>query len=67
MNPGRFKSFIIQSKILLQFVVVFWIGNNMVVKITRSSSEMVLQTTNHTMIYPSLDSSSKVIVLRPAV
>jgi hypothetical protein len=67
MNPGRFKSFIIQSKILLQFVVVFWIGNNMVVKITRSSSEMVLQTTNHTMIYPGLDSSSKVIALRPAV
>jgi hypothetical protein len=38
-----------------------------VVKITRSSSEMVLQTKKHTMIYPSLGPSLKIIALRPVV
>jgi hypothetical protein len=37
-----------------------------VVKMMCSSSEMVLQTTKHTMIYPGSGPSLKVIVLRPA-
>jgi hypothetical protein len=33
----------------------------------RSSSEVVLQTMKHTMIYPGSDPSSKAIALRPVV
>jgi hypothetical protein len=39
----------------------------MVVKITRSSSEMVLRTTEHTTTYPGSGPSLEVIGLRPAV
>jgi hypothetical protein len=38
-----------------------------VVKIARSSSEVVLQTIKHTVIYPSLGTSLEVIALRLAV
>jgi hypothetical protein len=38
-----------------------------VFKITCFSSEVAVQTMKHTMIYPSPDPSSKVIVLRPMV
>jgi hypothetical protein len=33
---------------------VFCIGNNRVVKIAHSNSEVVLRTTKHVVIYPSL-------------
>jgi hypothetical protein len=38
-----------------------------VVKITHSSSEVVLQTMKHTMIYPDSCPFSEVIALRPVV
>jgi hypothetical protein len=50
-----------------QSVSVFCAGKNRVVKIARSSSEMVLQTTKHTMIYPGSGPSLEVIALRPMV
>jgi hypothetical protein len=40
---------------------------NRVVKIARSSSEMVLRTTKNTMIYPGPGPSLEVIALHPAV
>jgi hypothetical protein len=46
---------------------VFFISKNRVVKNVHSSFEMVLRTTNHTMIYPGSFPSSKVIVIHPAV
>jgi hypothetical protein len=46
-------------------VGVFRIGKNTLVKIMRSSSEVVLRNTNHTVIYPSLGTSLEVIALRP--
>jgi hypothetical protein len=36
-----------------------------VVKITHSTSEVVLQTTKHTMIYPGLGPFLEVIAIRP--
>jgi hypothetical protein len=45
---------------------VFCTGKNRVVKITHSSSKMVLQTTKHTMIYLDLG-PSEVIALRSVV
>jgi hypothetical protein len=39
----------------------------MVVKIIHFCSEMILQTTKHTIIYPDLGPSVEVIVLRLAV
>jgi hypothetical protein len=39
----------------------------MVVKIKHSYSEVVLQTTKHTIVYPNLGPSFKVIALHPAV
>jgi hypothetical protein len=45
-------------------VGVFYTGKNRVVKITCSSSEVVLQTTKHIMIYPSSGPSLEVIALR---
>jgi hypothetical protein len=45
-------------------VGVFCTGKNRVVKITCSSSEVVLQTTKHIMIYPSSGPSLEVIALR---
>jgi hypothetical protein len=50
-----------------QSVSVFCADKNRVVKIARSSSEMVLQTTKHTMIYPGSGPSLEVIALRPMV
>jgi hypothetical protein len=38
-----------------------------VVKITHSSSEVVLRTMKHTVTYSGLGPSSEVIVLRPVV
>jgi hypothetical protein len=49
------------------FLDIFCTGMNKVVKITHFSSEIVLQTTKHMMIYPGSDSSLKVIALRSAV
>jgi hypothetical protein len=46
---------------------IFCTGKNRVVKITHSSSDIVLRTTKHTMIYPDSGTSSEVIVLRLAV
>jgi hypothetical protein len=40
---------------------VFCTGKNRVVNIVDSNSEMVLQTTKHTMIYPILGPSLEVI------
>jgi hypothetical protein len=51
----------------MEGVGVFCIGKNKVVKIVHSSSEMVLRTTNHTIIYPSSDPSLEVIALCPTV
>jgi hypothetical protein len=48
-------------------VDVFCTGENRVVKITRSSSEMVLRTIKHTMIYPGLGPALEAIVLRSTV
>jgi hypothetical protein len=45
----------------------FCTGKNRVVKITRSSSEMVLRTIKHTMIYISSGPSLKVVVLHLVV
>jgi hypothetical protein len=42
-------------------------ANYGVVKIVCSSSEVVLQTMKHTMIYPSSSPSSEVIALCPVV
>jgi hypothetical protein len=42
-------------------VGVFYTSKNMVVKIVHSSSEKVLRTTKHTMIYPGLGPSMEVI------
>jgi hypothetical protein len=50
-----------------QTISVFCTGKNKEVKITPSSSEMVLQTTKHTMIYPGPGPSLEVIAIRPAV
>jgi hypothetical protein len=38
-----------------------------VVKIVRSSSEMILRTMKHTVIYPSSDLSLEVIALCPVI
>jgi hypothetical protein len=46
---------------------VFCTGKNRVVKIAHSSFEMILQTTKHAMIYPSLGPSIEVIVICPVV
>jgi hypothetical protein len=48
-------------------VDVFYTGKNGVVKIACFSSEVVLRTTKHTMIYPGSGPSLEVIPLRPAV
>jgi hypothetical protein len=46
---------------------VFCTDKNRVVKIMCSSSEMILQTTKHTMIYPGSGSSLEIIALCPTV
>jgi hypothetical protein len=48
-------------------VSVFCTSKNKVVKITHSSSEVVLRTTKDTMIYPSLVPSLEVIALSVVV
>jgi hypothetical protein len=48
-----------------RIVGVFCTGRNRVVKIAHSSSEVVLQTTKHMVIYPSSRPSLEVISLRP--
>jgi hypothetical protein len=48
-------------------VSVFYTGKNRVVKIMHSSSEVVLRTIKHTMIYSSSGPSLEIIALRPAV
>jgi Na+/melibiose symporter-like transporter len=50
----------------MAFVGVFFTGKNRVVKIVHSSSDVVLRTTKHTLIYPGLGPSLEVIALRPA-
>jgi hypothetical protein len=45
----------------------FCTSKNRVVEIAHSSFEMVLRTTKHTVIYPSLCSSSEVIAICPSV
>jgi hypothetical protein len=50
-----------------RYVGVFCTGKNMVVKITRYSSKMVLRTTKHMMTYPSSGPSMELIALHPAV
>jgi hypothetical protein len=45
---------------------VFYTGKKKVVKITCSSSDVVLQTTKHTVIYPGPGPSLEVIALHPA-
>jgi hypothetical protein len=45
----------------------FALARYWVVKIARSSSEVVLRTTKHTVIYHGSSPSSEVIALRPAV
>jgi hypothetical protein len=47
----------------MKSVGVFYTDKNRVVKITHSSFELVLQTTKHTMIYPSLGPFLEVIAL----
>jgi hypothetical protein len=48
-------------------VIIFCTDKNRVVKIIRSSSEMVLRTIKHTMIYPCSCPFLNVIALHPAV
>jgi hypothetical protein len=48
-------------------VNIFYTSKNRVVNIVRSSSEMVLRTTKHIIIYPSSGPSLEVITLRPVV
>jgi hypothetical protein len=50
-----------------QLLMFFALANYVVVKITRSSSDVVLQTTKHTVIYPGSGRSLEVIDLRPVV
>jgi hypothetical protein len=45
------------SRGVTNLLVFFCTGKNRMVKIMRSSFEMVLRTTKHTMIYPALVSS----------
>jgi hypothetical protein len=51
----------------LEPVGVFCTGKNSVVKITCSNSEMVLQTTKRTMIYPGSSPFLEVVALCPAI
>jgi hypothetical protein len=64
-------SFITGEYVLLKSVLglisVFCTDKNRVVKIVCSNSEIVLQTTKHTIIYPDSGPSLEVIALRPIV
>jgi hypothetical protein len=52
---------------LIKTVSVFRTGKNRMVKIVRSSFEMVLRTIKHTMIFSGSVPYLKVIALHPAV
>jgi hypothetical protein len=56
-----------EGGVLLILSVFFALARYMVVKIMCSCSEVVLQTTKHTMVYPGSCPSLEVIVLRPVV
>jgi hypothetical protein len=47
--------------------VFFILTRYIMVKIMHSYSEVVLRTTEHTMVYPGSDPSLEVIALRPVV
>jgi hypothetical protein len=47
--------------------VIFALARYRLVKIVHSSSEVVLRTTKHMVIYPDSGPSSKVIALHPTV
>jgi hypothetical protein len=75
---GNIRNIICDAMLLdLPFIVRVFKSHNLsvffvparysVVKIARSSSEMVLRTIKHMVIYPGLGPSLEVIVLRPAV
>jgi hypothetical protein len=53
------------STSLAALIGVFCIGKNRVVKIVRSSSEVVLRTIKHTVIYLGSGPSLEVIALHP--
>jgi hypothetical protein len=57
----------VSSRPAIRLVSVFYTGKNRVVNIACSSSEKVLRTTKHTMIYPSLGPSMEIIDLRLVV
>jgi hypothetical protein len=57
----------IYSRDVVVVSVFFAPANYGVIKIVYSSSEVVLQTTKHTMIYPGSGPSLKVIVLHPVI
>jgi hypothetical protein len=52
-------------KVAGEDVSVFYTRKNRVVKIVHSSSEVVLRTTKHTIIYPGLGLTLEVIAIRP--
>jgi hypothetical protein len=61
-GKARYKS----PFLVYQLSVFIALARYRVVKIMCSSSEVVLQTTKHTVIYPSSSPSMKVIALHPA-
>jgi hypothetical protein len=70
LTPDRAMAKLLQVKTYYMICVLSVFStpaNYGVVMITRSSSEVVLQTLKHTMIYPCLGPSSKVLARRPVV
>jgi hypothetical protein len=67
IGTSRGKACCKSTFLACQLLVSFALARCKVVKITRSYSEMVLQTTKHTKIYPGSGSSLKVIALRLVV
>jgi hypothetical protein len=51
----------------MKLSVLFALTRYRVLKIAHSFSKVVLQTTKHTMVYPSSGPSLEVIALRPTV
>jgi hypothetical protein len=51
----------------MKLSVLFALTRYRVLKIAHSCSKVVLQTTKHTMVYPSSGPSLEVIALRPTV
>jgi hypothetical protein len=58
---------IVYININIPLISVFPPTRYMVVKIARFSFEVILWTIKHTVIYPDLDLSSKVISIRPLI